>query len=91
VRWLLVGSLAAAMLSNALIAWTLELRRTDPELYRTAEIALPVCALLSLVVGLTDWGAKASLSAMVVLLLAPVAAGSAVWLKHPERDTFDLG
>jgi hypothetical protein len=26
-----------------------------------------------------------------VLLLAPVAAGSAVWLKHPERDTLDLG
>jgi low temperature requirement protein LtrA len=90
VRWLLVGSLAAAMLSNALIAWTLELRRTHPELYRTAEIALPVCALLSLAVGLTDWGAKASLSAMVVLLLAPVAAGSAVWLKHPERDTVNL-
>jgi low temperature requirement protein LtrA len=48
VRWLLVGSLAAAMLSNALIAWTLEIRRTQPELYRTAEIALPVCALLCL-------------------------------------------
>jgi low temperature requirement protein LtrA len=91
VRWLLVGSLAAAMLSNALIASTLELRRTQPELYRTAEIALPICALLCLAVGLTDWGAKASLSAMVVLLLAPVAAGTAVWLKHPERDTVDLG
>jgi hypothetical protein len=26
-----------------------------------------------------------------VLLLAPVAAGTAVWLKHPERDTLDLG
>ena len=42
-------------------------------------------------VGLTQWGAKASLSAMVMLLLAPVAAGTAVWLKHPERDTLDLG
>jgi len=91
VRWLLVGSLAAAMLSNALIAWTLELRRTLPELYRTAEIALPVCAVLCLAVGFTDWGAEASLSAMVILLLAPVAAGTAVWLKHPERDTVDLG
>jgi hypothetical protein len=26
-----------------------------------------------------------------VLLLAPVAAGTAVWLKHPERDPVDLG
>ena len=76
---------------NALIAWTLELRRTLPELYRTAEIALPVCALLCLAVGLTDWGAKASLAAMVVLLLVPVAAGTAVWLKHSECDTLELG
>jgi low temperature requirement protein LtrA len=91
VRWLLVGSLAAAVLSIALLAWTLELRRTQPELYRTAEIALPVCALLCLGVGLTDWGAKASLSAMMVLLLAPVAAGVVVWIKHTEPDTVDLG
>mgnify|MGYP003439176879 CR=1 FL=1 len=90
VRWLLVGSLAGAVLSIALIAWALELRRTQPELYRTAEIALPLSALLCLGVGLTDWGAKASLTAMVVLLLAPVAAGTLVWLKHPEPNTVDL-
>ena len=90
VRWLLVGSLAGAVLSIAVIAWALELRRTQPELYRTAEIALPLSALLCLGVGLTDWGAKASLTAMVVLLLAPVAAGTVVWLKHPEPNTVDL-
>ena len=90
VRWLLVGSLAGAVLSIALIAWALELRRTQPELYRTAEIALPLSALLCLGVGLTAWGAKASLTAMVVLLLAPVAAGVVVWLKHPEPNTVDL-
>ena len=90
VRWLLVGSLAGAVLSIAFIAWALELRRTQPELYRTAEIALPLSALLCLGVGLTDWGAKASLTAMVVLLLAPVAAGTVVWLKHPEPNTVDL-
>ena len=75
---------------SQLIAWALELRRTQPELYRTAEIALPLSALLCLGVGLTDWGAKASLTAMVVLLLAPVAAGTVVWLKHPEPNTVDL-
>ena len=41
-------------------------------------------------VGLTDWGAKVSLTAMVVLLLSPVAAGMVVWLKHPEPNTVDL-
>jgi hypothetical protein len=90
VGWLLVGALAAALLSIALIAGTLHVRRTQPELYRTAEVALPLCALLTLGVGLTDWGAKGSLTAMVVLLLAPVAAGVVVWLKHSEYDSVDL-
>jgi hypothetical protein len=38
-------------------------------------------AALSLCVGLTHFGAKASLSALVTLLLAPVAAGTVVWLR----------
>jgi low temperature requirement protein LtrA len=90
VRWLLVATLAAALLSIALIAGTLHVRRTQPELHRTAEVALPLCALLTLGAGLTDWGAKGSLTAMVVLLLAPVAAGVVVWLKHSEYDSVDL-
>jgi low temperature requirement protein LtrA len=90
VRWLLVGSLAAALLSVTLLAATLEVRRTQPELYRAAEVALPLCALLTFAVGLTDWGAKGSLTAMAVLLLAPVAAGVVVWLKHTEPDAIDL-
>jgi len=90
VRWLLVGSLAAALLTVAAVAATLQVQQTQPELYRAAEFVLPLCALLTLGVGLTDWGAKASLTAMVVLLLAPVAAGVVVWLKHAEYDSVDL-
>jgi low temperature requirement protein LtrA len=90
VRWLLVGALAAALISIALIAGTLHVRRAQPELYRTAEVALPLCALLTLGVGLAGWGAKGSLTAMVVLLLVPVAAGVVVWLKHSEYDSVEL-
>jgi hypothetical protein len=91
VRWLLVGSLAAAVASVALITRTLEVRSAQPELYRTAEVAMLGSALLSLGVGLTGWGAKASLSAMVVLLLAPVGAGLTVWLRHTDPDTVGFG
>jgi low temperature requirement protein LtrA len=87
VRWLLVGSLAAAMLSVVLLTKTLEVRRHTVEIYRAADVALLVCALVALGVGLTDWGAKASLEAMVVLLLAPVAAGTAAWLRRTEPET----
>jgi low temperature requirement protein LtrA len=84
VRWLLVGSLAVALVSVVVIARTLETHRRLSDVYRPAEMALLASALLCLVVGLTDWGAKASLTALVVLLLAPVAAGLYVWLKRTE-------
>jgi low temperature requirement protein LtrA len=87
VRWLLVGSLAVAMLSVALLAETLEARRIHPELYRSAELVLVASALLGVGVGLTGWGAKASLWAMVVLLLAPIVAGLVVWLRRTQPET----
>ncbi|HEX6330292.1 MAG TPA: low temperature requirement protein A [Actinomycetota bacterium] len=84
VRWLLVGSLAVAMFSIVLIARTLETRSAEPEL-RSAERVMLVAALLALGVGLTDWGAKVSLTAMALLLLAPVGAGTLAWLRRTEQ------
>ena len=86
VRWLLVGSLAVAVFSIALIARTLEIRRTQQELYRAGELAILVSVALTMCVGLTNWGAKASLASMVLLLLTPVAVGTIVWLRHTEPN-----
>ncbi|MGH7541442.1 MAG: low temperature requirement protein A [Gemmatimonadota bacterium] len=85
VRWLLVGSLATALVSVAMLTRTLQDRPRAVAVYRAAEGALLVCAILGLTVGLTDWGATASLTALGVLLLAPVATGLFVWLKHIDR------
>jgi low temperature requirement protein LtrA len=82
VRWLLVGALAAAMLSVALLTFTLETRRDQPEIYRTADTAIVISTVLALAVGLTGWGAKTTLGTLVVLILFPVAMGTVVWLKH---------
>ena len=90
VRWLLVGSLSAALVSIALISWTLQIRDDQPELYRTVDVVLVACAVLSLGVGLTDWAAKGSLGAMVMLLIAPIAVGVVVWLKHTQPDAVGL-
>ena len=84
VRWLLVGSLATALVSVALLTRTLEVRARAAPIYRAAELALLACAALCLAVGLTDWGAKGSLTAMVVLLLVPVATGVAAWVKRTD-------
>ena len=90
-RWLLVGSLAAALLSVALISWTLQVRADAPEIYRAVDLVLVASAMLCLGVGLTGWAAKGTLGAMVVLLLAPVAVGVVAWLRHTQPDSVDLG
>jgi low temperature requirement protein LtrA len=90
VRWLLVGSLAVALVSVAAITLTLEVRRRFIQVYRPAEVALVLSGLLSIGVGLTAWGAKGSLTAMVILLAAPVATGLVVWLKRTDPGTVAL-
>jgi low temperature requirement protein LtrA len=86
VRWLLVGALATAVLTVTALTYTLEIRRAQPQIYRTAETAMYASVLLVLAVGLTDWGAKATLGSLVGLLLAPVAVGLLVWMKHNPVD-----
>ena len=89
VRWLLVGSLAVAVASVAALTRTLKARRAYVALYRTTAGALAGSALAIAAVGLTDWGSKGTLVAMVLLLGLPIAAGLSVWLRH--MDAADLG
>jgi len=86
VRWLLIGALAIAVLSVVALTLTLAARLVDPLVYRVADTALVLSAALILVVGITNWGAKMSLLAMVVLLLAPVVAGLRVWARSIVVD-----
>jgi low temperature requirement protein LtrA len=90
VRWLLVGALAVAVGSVAALSLTLEIRGTYPALYRTVVGALTGSAVLILAVGLTDWGAKGTLAAMVLLLGLPIATGLAVWLRGTDAADLTL-
>jgi low temperature requirement protein LtrA len=87
VRWLLVGSLSTAVLSVTALTLTLEARARYPEVYRMAGWTLLVSAALMLAVGTTAWGAKATLGALVMLLLAPVTVGIVVWLRHTDPES----
>jgi len=93
VRWLLVGALAVAVGSVAALTRTLGIRRVYPALYRTVVSSLTGSAVLILAVGLTDWGAKGTLAAMVLLLGFPIATGLAVWLRQTDATdlTLDAG
>jgi hypothetical protein len=90
VRWLLVGALAVALLSIALITLVLEARTRKPEMFRRVEIAIVASAALTMAVGISGWGAKASLGAMVILLLLPVGTGLMVWYRAAD-PTAGLG
>jgi len=82
VRWLLVASIAIAVLSVVGLTLVLTVRRENREAYATADRALVVSAVLYLGVGLTTWDAKPTLMAAAALLLVPVAAGLSVWAKR---------
>jgi low temperature requirement protein LtrA len=86
-RWLLVGSLGVAVLAVLTLTLVLEIRDQTPaaqEVYRAADRGLLVSAILILSVGLTVWGAKATLMAMALLLLVPVYSGLKVWARVGE-------
>ena len=89
VRWLLVGSVAVAVTSIAVLTRTLKARRVHLALYRTVASALAGSALAVAAVGLTHWGSRGTLVATVLLLALPIAAGLSVWLR--QMDAADLG
>lgn len=85
VRWLLVGAIAVAMMSIMALTVLLEVRAERPGIYRRVDIVLVAAAGVALAVGLTDWGATATLATVAVLLLAPIAVGVSVWLKLTDE------
>ena len=76
-----MGALAIAILSTAGITRVLEVRERLATLYRTAGWAMVLSASAILGVGASGWGAKATLGAMALLLLLPIAAGVVVWAR----------
>jgi low temperature requirement protein LtrA len=81
VRWLLVGSLAMAMVTVTALTLILETRHTHSEVYLVAERALLTGAAGAVAVGLTDWSAKTSLLVIVALLLGTIYTGLRVWAR----------
>lgn len=84
VRWLLVSALAVGLIAIVLITLVLEVRAEAPGLYRAVDIAIAAGVVLVLALGLSNWGARASLGAMSILLLVPVVTGLMVWLRDAD-------
>jgi hypothetical protein len=81
VRWLLVGAIATALTSIALILKSLNLPENQRSVYRTGARVTFIAGILVILSGLTSIGTIPLLLMLIVLLLAPVFYGILVWIK----------
>ena len=80
VRWLLVGSIALALLCIALMMRTIQLPERYRPMYRTGGIITLISSLLILLLGFTALSTIPLLIILVLLMLTPVFYGIKVWI-----------
>jgi low temperature requirement protein LtrA len=81
VRWLLVGSIAAALISIALILKSLNFPENQRGLYRMGARVMFIAGILVILSGMTSMSTRPLLLVLITLLLAPVFYGILVWIK----------
>jgi low temperature requirement protein LtrA len=90
VRWLLVGSVAVALISIALILKSLELPENQSILYRTGARATFIAGALIVLAGLTPIGTIPLLLVLIIFLLTPVLYGILVWIKVLDARELEI-
>jgi low temperature requirement protein LtrA len=81
VRWLLVGAIAAVLISIALIMKSLNLPEDQRGLYQIGSRVMFIAGVIVALSGMTRIGTIPLLFALIALLLAPVFYGILVWIK----------
>jgi len=81
VRWLLVGAIAAVLISIALIMKSLDLPENQRILYRTGSRVMFIAGVIVVLSGMTPIGTIPLLLMLIALLLAPLFYGILVWIK----------
>jgi low temperature requirement protein LtrA len=81
VRWLLVGAIAIALISIALLMRTIQIPEQHQRIYRWGCIATIVSGVIILLLGFSGLSTIPLLSVLILLLLTPVIYGVAVWIK----------
>jgi len=81
VRWLLVGAIAAVLISIALIMKSLNLPENQRSVYRTGSRVMFIAGIVVVLSGMTSIGTIPLLFALIALLLAPVFYEILVWVK----------
>ncbi len=79
-RWLLVGAVAVALISNAVLMRSIQIPETHFQLYRRSGIATFISGGIVLLLGISGLNAIPLMIIVVALMLAPVMYGIAVWV-----------
>jgi len=89
-RWLLVGAVAVALVSVALIMKSLNLPENQRSLYRTGSRVTFMAGIIVVLSGITPIGTIPLLFALIALLLAPVVYGILVWIKVFDASELEI-
>jgi low temperature requirement protein LtrA len=81
VRWLLVGAIALALVSIALLMRTIQIPERYRPMYRTGRIITLISGLVILLLGFTGLSTIPLLVILVLLMLTPVFYGIKVWIR----------
>jgi low temperature requirement protein LtrA len=90
VRWLLVGAIAAALISIALIMKSLNLPENQHSLYQTGSRVMFIAGIIVVLSGMTPLSTMPLLLALIILLLAPIIYGVLIWIKVFEARELEL-
>ena len=80
VRWLLVGAIAVALISSAVLMRSIQIQEEHFQLYRRSGIVTFISGGIVLLLGLSSLNTIPLLLIVIMLMLAPVVYGIAVWV-----------
>jgi len=79
-RWLLVGAVAVALISNAVLMRSIQIPEVYFQLYRRSGIVTFISGVIILLLGLTNLNTIPLMVIVIILMLAPVLYGIVVWV-----------
>ena len=80
IRWLLVGAVAVALISSAVLMRSIQIPEEHFQLYRRSGIVTFISGGIVLLLGLSSLNTIPLLVMVIMLMLAPVFYGIAVWV-----------
>ncbi|UCC52916.1 MAG: low temperature requirement protein A [Anaerolineaceae bacterium] len=80
IRWLLVGAIAVALISSAVLMRSIQIPEEHFQLYRRSGIVTFISGGIVLLLGLSSLNTIPLLLIVIMLMLAPVVYGIAVWV-----------